>query len=926
MYFDKQKILDATDGGLDIILRLYPQASASVHQPKRHFKAHDERTASATLREIEGVWYVCDFGDDAKSRNAIDLWMKAHNEDFSAALEHIAKEFGIPGESGQTPEYKADYRQEPAEPGHEEGTWDFSVNVKEPSEKVLDTIFARQVRNAYKPERLRDTMAKLNCLVLDAYSIVKKRKVHHFMANDDFPMFMFEHSKEFRKIYKPREKDKGKRFIYHGQKPKDVVYGLSAVQKAFDDLNKASDLEGEESAGGKLKKLQEVIICSGESDALNVAAMGFAVVWLNSETAPLLDKTFRKLSELAEKVMYLGDIDATGKRRSHELGMEHLDLFIIRLPDELLKRKDWRGNPCKDLRDYMKYFRPWDFTMLVKTALCYRFWDAVANFNRNGEFTGYTYKPRNTRMYNFLASNGFYRLKMEGTKEGYGYVHLMGNIVREIRPSECRDYIMKFLTERGFSEDITDAFYRTTQLNDNSLSNLPLRELDFKKHNKYSQFYFFHNKTWLITAKGIQEFEPERIQTYEWDYRVLPYEVNVLDDFFKIWYDEAKESWRIKILKDDCLLLSFMERTCRMYWRVKEKGVLEKDPETGREYIRTEYTEEEALEMEHHLVNRIFTLGYLLHRYKEDSKAWMPWALENKITEADESKGGSGKSLFMKIPKFFMEMVTVDGRKQDLFKNNHWNERVTEFTDFVYFDDCDRYMDFSQLFSSITDVWQINPKHGRSFELEYVDGPKLGATSNFPPKNADQSTNRRLLYTVFSDYYHDGPNDEFDEKRNPKTEFGINLFSEFNNDQWNLAVNTCMQCLKFYLGHPDDKDKIEPPMFNVRKRNLKNIMGDAFHAWADAFFSPESGNTNCEVLRRTIQNEFRDYSALKWSPQQTKRALVAWVEFNGLELNPADMTNSQRRIIRRVGETTEEFFYIHDNRAKPDTTDKDPWS
>lgn len=920
MYFDKQKILDATDGGLEIILRLYPQASASVHQPKRHFKAHDERTASATLREIEGVWYVCDFGDDAKSRNAIDLWMKANNEDFSTALEHIAKEFGIPGESGQTPEYKADYRQEPAEPEQEEGSWDFSVNVKEPSDKILDAIFARQIRNAYKPERLRDTMAKLNCLVLDGYSIVKKRKVHHFMATDDFPMFMFEHSKDFRKIYKPKEKDKGKRFIYHGQKPKDVVYGLSSVQKAFDALNTSDE---DENAGGKLKKLQEVIICSGESDALNVAAMGYAVVWLNSETAPLLDKTFRKLSELADKVMYLGDIDATGKRRAHELGMEHLDLFLIRLPDELLKRKDWRGNPCKDLRDYMKYFRPWDFTMLVKTALCYRFWDAIANYNRNGEFTGYTYKPRNTRMYNFLASNGFFRLSMEGTKEGFSYVHLTGNIVRQIRPSECRDYIMKFLLERGFSEDITDAFYRTTQLNENSIANLPFQELDFKKHDKHSQYYFFQNKTWLITARGIQEFEPERVKTYEWDYRVLPYEVNVLDDFFSIWYDQEKESWRIKILKDDCMLLRFMERTCRMYWRVKEKGVMEKDPDSGREYLRTEYTEQEQFEMEHHLVNRIFTLGYMLHRFKDESKSLMPWALENKITEADESKGGSGKSIFMNVPKFFMEMVTVDGRKQDLFKNNHWNERVTEFTDYVYFDDCDRFMDFSQLFSSITSSWLINPKHGRSFELDYADAPKAGASSNFPPKNADQSTNRRLIYTVFSDYYHDGPNEEFEEKRSPKTDFGINLFSEFNNEQWNLAINTCMQALKFYLGLPESVDKISPPMLNVNKRNLKNTMGDAFHAWADAYFSIEAENTDKEISRRHLQDEFREYSGLRWSPQQFKRALQAWAKFNGLELNPREMANDQGRIIRKVGEKTEEVFYMKETREKPEA--KDPW-
>ena len=47
MYVEQQNILDATNGGLDIILYYYPQARQALETREKRFKIREERTPSA---------------------------------------------------------------------------------------------------------------------------------------------------------------------------------------------------------------------------------------------------------------------------------------------------------------------------------------------------------------------------------------------------------------------------------------------------------------------------------------------------------------------------------------------------------------------------------------------------------------------------------------------------------------------------------------------------------------------------------------------------------------------------------------------------------------------------------------------------------------------------------------------------------------
>jgi len=79
-------ILQATKGGLDIILYYYPQARESAENPRKPFNLRNEKTASAFLKEFGNQWKVTDFGDDAQARSCFDICMQEENVKFYEAV------------------------------------------------------------------------------------------------------------------------------------------------------------------------------------------------------------------------------------------------------------------------------------------------------------------------------------------------------------------------------------------------------------------------------------------------------------------------------------------------------------------------------------------------------------------------------------------------------------------------------------------------------------------------------------------------------------------------------------------------------------------------------------------------------------------------------------------------------------------------
>ena len=293
--------------------------------------------------------------------------------------------------------------------------------------------------------------------------------------------------------------------------------------------------------------------------------------------------------------------------------------------------------------------------------------------------------------------------------------------------------------------------------------------------------------------------------------------------------------------------------------------------------------------------------------------------MDGKINDDGRSHGGSGKSLVFNqgITHVLKKTFTIPGTNPKKTDDPHIFHGLTPHHRYMIVDDADKYLGFRFFFEFITTGQTVNPKNGMPYFIPFEQLCKMCWLTNFS-MITDPSTSRRILYTVFSDYYHmKGENGEYRETREPKDDFGKNLFTQFDEREWNDFYNTMARCLQFFLS---TGEKIEPPMGNVEKRNLQQEMGENFETWASVYFSTQSGNVDKLVIKEEAFAEWEDtHKSSKWSPQRFRRALVAFCRFYHYGFNPADICNTQdkKRIIHNVKErkrNKDGTWYTIDNK------------
>lgn len=975
-YIEAKDVLNATNGGLEIILSLYPDAQKSVDQPNRKFKTREEKTASAKLNlTSEGIYLVIDFGDDQSNRNGILCYAHENRCDYVTALNELAARYNVISSEQQKNVLRAGYSEKAAEPEDAEGTWDFDLSRTSFTDFEIQTILSTGVlkylgwndekRKADAYSKIAATFKYYHWHPVTSYSIVKGRKVMTFSATDDYPIFLIDEGSHM-KIYQPKHADKSKRFMYApgkdgGKKPQDFIHGLKQLNKAYDDNRALVDEQGQESSDdegkkGKKKKpnykLSEVILCTGGSDAINVALCGYHVIWLNSESAKIHQSQYDKISIMVEKFYQLSDIDATGRKQAHILAMQYLDIYNIELPDDLLKYRDPRGNPCKDIRDYFNHHMVKDFRLLMSTAMPYRFWEKKANYNRAGEFQGFDYVFDNEQGYNFLQKNGFFRLPIGDKETDFEFIRIDGNTVKFSSAVDIKEYIKNFMRSRYLDKDLRNAIYRTAQLNDSSLTNLDRVDIDFADYEKDTQFLFFQNKTLEVTAEGVTEHKPGAVKRFIWDDEVYQhrYEAPKIEPF-TITKDDLN-TYDIVINNPDCYFLKFLVQTSRVHWRQELEdrlSVSDMTPEERDQYLIDNKFNiagplcepEEIEEQKRHLINKIFTIGYLMHRYKDRSKPWFVFAMDGKFSEDGQSHGGSGKSIVydMAMRRLLKRNFMLSGRNPKLTDDPHKYDGLTEHHRYVFIDDAHEYLRLDVFYTDVSGDTKVNPKGKRPFTIPFEKTGKFSFTSNYTPKNLGPSTERRMIYNVFSDYYHNsGETTDYKESRDPKTEFGKSMFTDFNQADYNNFYNTAVYCLRFYLSCTE---KITPAMGNVNKRNLTNIMGQNFQDWANAFFSEQGDKLDVKIVREVAFKDFVFSNPGKWTPQTFWTRLQAFCKLNGYILNPKHMLDKKGKIIEKVdkmhydqksnvwtpiggAKETKELLYIQTKNEVPEGVNVDP--
>ncbi len=928
-------IMAATEGGKAVILHFYPQ-SAQGFSGRRNFKVReDDKNPSCCVFQKDGVWLLQDKGGaDTKACNAVGIVMKEMNLQFRAALEWIAQKFApqlIEGTSTSTSTPKA------------------TISEVTPQDQI--TVELRKSGEFTETElkllgyRITPEVCEELCLKPVNYYITAKNakgKSYKIESNENYPIYYYDYG-SWGKIYQPLGE---LRFLYAGQKPDHFIFGEKDFIENF-QAAKAGNFQAKaevENYDGDNETVdltwQELIICSGPSDALNVKNAGYHVCWLNSETAELTESDFACLSLLAKKIYILYDNDETGISNMYRIAFRYLDINIIRLPQDLAKFRTRSGKPCKDAKDFFVHFRRPEsqdpiklFKELVKLSGSLKFW--TEKRTPQGKFSGYDIN--NEQLYPFLQASGYNRIPTTANKKGYTFCHVDDNIVTLIDEdaisSHCSGYLLEYIRTHPvyYNQTLANAIHRSRQITKPSLEKLKLIEPDFKAYDETSEHIFYRNAIAKVTAKGVSIVKPADCQYMVYRDKILDHDFKLEEPFFDIEYSEEYTSlrnrlavlpsdspaaaelrkqvdtledsrrYRLKIFRKDCTFMQFVYNTGRLYWRKEELG--------------NTLTEEEQQETDLHFISKVMALGYLLCKHKNQGQPFAVYAMEIEQSDEGSHQGGTGKSLFMTSVEQMRKMLFINGQELRTDKMEFMLQGVVKgVTDNVYFDDLNETINLHRFMPMITGKMVVNAKYADAFILDFNESPKVAFTSNHAIKGFDASLRRRTWFAAFSDYYHpDAPMRNLKE-RSPLTEFGGNLIQDYSPEEMNGFYNFMMNCMQVWMKL---RIRIQPPMKQIEKRNLQRAITDEFLWWAEDYFSEEKLNVLYDIAkaledyRATLPKKIADMM----KPQTFKNRLINFCAYKDWTFNPKALlttaTDQERnRIHKKVNSQDIYYFYI----------------
>ena len=335
---DKQKIYDATHGGLDVFAYLWEDAKRIINngETTKAFKIRmDERTGSAHLKQKGDHWVATDFGGDAIARNCFDWVIKEHNlSGFKEAVAWIVTNLNLTIDE-ITPERNKPLKIEKEQTTAPEGSVQFEVREGHQFTKRELEVFGDLVT--------QQVMDDLHWLPVVWVGTVRNGQITKVYSSDDYPIYArecivadakLEVKDKFYKIYKPLEFKKQYRFMVAGQRPRNYINGLYELRQAYQKFKtqQQKDFDSDPANEGKtliFEKLKGAVMASGERDSAAVRALGGFPIWLNSETDELEPYEESIIKQCAEVIYNIPDLDDTGIRRGQYHALRHLDIRTI---------------------------------------------------------------------------------------------------------------------------------------------------------------------------------------------------------------------------------------------------------------------------------------------------------------------------------------------------------------------------------------------------------------------------------------------------------------------------------------------------------------------------------------------------------------------------------------------------------------------
>lgn len=950
----KKEILRASGGGIDIIARLFPGKDGfNPSDPKKKFKIRsDDSTPSASASQSKGVWGVRDFGDPAfgdRMKSAIDMWMEHKKLEYTDALMDLASIFTVQVSGGtyqaRRPEYekiKVATRPDPS----------YLIDKKTKFDKSELVAFNSKIANDEKlAKKFEEVLERFDMHSLVSYTTFDENgNGHIWKSTAAFPIFASQRGEAW-KVYKPYELDQQWRFQWFGKKPKGFVFGLAQVKEIFlerkENYHQVLVSEGYSQKDindllGRYR-MDEIVIASGESDCINFwAYVDVPAICLDSETSKFTSYLYHELREYAKKIYICYDLDDTGNKRAFDICMEFIDIHWIRLPQELKNRSDWRQKICKDFKNWCENYDAWEFrNRLLPVAYPMRFWDYVITEDKNGAIKklGYQFNPQYA--VHHLAHQNYFRYKSTTNKNGFMLIKKDGHVVREINQrenDELKNYMHDFIYTKRLSVDVLNMILRTKQISDSVMKALPWFTESFERASRDSQYWFYNNVAWEINSQGIKTYAPGALNKYVFEDLIVQIPgfnespVTLQDPYLEIYRDDNGIP-RVKILRQNHPFLQYFINISRIHWKSEFDNY---NASRGEESKVTWYEKNEKYaslglntlfgsslepwqrdEQEQAFTNLACIMGYMMHTKFDSARAVACWISDNEERDVTDSKGGTGKSLLGRSLKYFLNTVSFEARKTDIWEDKHMFQNVDENTDMCWFDDAQLGFPFDKIYTAINGFMIIRPQYGKHYELKGDQLPKFFITSNFYPKNilSDDSTRRRIWFGTSSDFYH-AKGVEYDRKKDPQFDLGQRIFDDWGPEEWCgfYRIMADMMIGYFKVG------QTEPPMRSAIKQMARQQMGPIFFPWADDFLKDKVKlvATAEEITTHSPDNYYKIPTSLVlsaflhenktslgsrrdlWSPGFLKKCMEAWATYHDYTFNPSQVKNASGRVQVKV--------------------------
>lgn len=918
----------ATNGGLDVLRHFYNEIDPA--NPKKPLKLRDDdKRASAGIFNKKGIWFLKDHGGtDNKAYTAIELVKERLNLSFKDAIDWIAQNFApqllSSASSHNTIAFKPGMKKEA--PSSEMRL------IKRPS-----GLFTPQELEVLGHKITQEICNEFSLVPLDGYITAAKKDYSWLIeANDQYPIMFYDYG-DFGKIYQPYG---DLRFMYFGEKPKDFIFGTKTFLKVWKDAlrgkypqkpidrKKSNSDEYTEDEDNRDERFEDLVICSGPSDALNVYGAGYQVCWFNSESEPISDNNLKKLKRLCKNLYILFDADATGIRNAQKIALQDLDIKIISLPDDLDKyttnKRDSNGNakPCKDIKDYMMFYKRgqinprYEFkNRLVKLATQLKFW--TETISEKGKVS---YDLSLVCLFKFLSATGFFKMM---TGPFYRYVYIQDKVVEVIPDSNIagrvREHLLQFIKANTdyYTEGLANMILRNKILSADSFQNLETIELNFDSFSETEEYFFFRNMIVRVTADKIEKVDSRESTFHVLKEKVTDHNLFLTKPFFSVntdWFDYASnllvqhspdspdyydikqeidkmtnsERFNLEILNGDFDFLKYVYNTGNKFWR--------EEAEAKRKGSELSPTERKIVNL--NFISKCSTLGYLLSKYRSPSSGKAVYCMEIAVDDLEEGQhnGGTGKSLFLDSLKYMRKRVFINGQNIDK-KMEFLFQSVDIDSDIIHIDDLSSKVDLNRFLPSITNDLVVNRKGKDEFIIPMTKAPKFAFSSNHAISRFYGSLRRRIQFCGFTDYYHSANPETGLQENSPKIEFGRNLLFDYKEEDMNNFYNFMLQCVQLYLRY----GLIETEMGDIEERQKKNKVGLDFLDWADDYFE---NRFNTIINEDVAFEDFKKNALSKIGQGYMKKntftkKVITWCEIKGYEYNPKWYMNNRSETERK---------------------------